>query len=353
MNSKEVTLLILGVGGNVGQGILKALAASTLKCRTIGACIDSSGMGLYACDHAVVSPLATDPRFLEWLDLTCGTYQVQGILSGVESVLKVLATHQRAIERSTGAKILVSPIETLQICTDKLASANWLRDNGLNYPISVDACDKDGVKCLVKQFGHRLFAKPRHGKGSQGILEIKTESDLADVIGRGDYVIQEYLGDPQNEYTASTFTDRDGQVRGCIVFSRQLLEGTTVSARIVEIPIVHAEAIAITQSLKPVGPCNMQLRLHNGRPVCFEINLRYSGTTPIRAQFGFNDVEAGVRHYVLQEAISNLAPATRGVALRYWNELYVDPAVIDSLTQTQSLCNPQKAVIHSESFPRF
>lgn len=175
-------------------------------------------MGLYVCDHAVISPFATDPNFIDWLIETCRKHKVEGVLSGVEPVLNVLAKHKKDIERRSGAKLIVSSPEKLATCDDKLRTAEWLKDNGLNYPRSVDAQDESRVSRLAEECGYPLFAKPRDGKGSHGIMSIQSPSDLASVIRRQNYVIQEYLGDLANEFTAATFTDRDGKVRGCIVF---------------------------------------------------------------------------------------------------------------------------------------
>ncbi len=349
---KDLNLLVLGVGGNVSQGILKALAASSLQYNVIGGCTDARSMGLYVCDHAVVSPFATDSHFVGWLVETCRKHDVSGVLSGTEPVLTVLAKHKTDIERRTGAKLIVSPPDKLAICDDKLRTADWLRDNGLNYPRSVDAQDEPGVTRLAKECDYPLFAKPRDGKGSHGVMIIESLGELAPVIGRRNYVIQEYLGDPANEFTAATFTDRQGKVRGCIVFQRQLQEGTTVCARAVDAPEVHAEVLAISNALEPLGPCNMQLRLANGRAVCFEVNLRYSGTTPVRAHFGFNDVEAGVRHYVLDEPAYDLPRVTLGVSLRFWNEIYVAHEALDACDLDGELSSPSDAIERFEFFER-
>jgi carbamoyl-phosphate synthase large subunit len=352
MASETMTLLVLGVGGNVSQGILKALAASSLDCRVIGGCVDARSMGLYVCDHALVSPFASDPHFVDWLADICRKFNVAGILCGVEPVLDVLAKSKTDIENRTGAKIIVSPSEALAICGDKLLTANWLQEHGLNFPRSVDAQDNVGLRHLLDECAYPLFAKPRDGKSSQGIMKIASDTDLSAVMEKPNYVIQEYLGTPAEEFTAATFSDNCDNLRGCIVFRRQLLEGTTVSAEVVHAPEVRSEVLAIAEELKPVGPCNMQLRLVDDRPVCFEINLRYSGTTPIRAHFGFNDVEAGVRHYVLGEPAYALPDIRQGVALRFWNEIYIDHRALDVCARAGELSAPRQAVTHFESIGR-
>jgi carbamoyl-phosphate synthase large subunit len=121
---------------------------------------------------------------------------------------------------------------------------------------------------------------------------------------------------------------------------RTLLHGTTSVAEIGEFNEVRNEARKIAQALNPLGPSNIQLRVSNERPVCFEINIRFSGTTPIRAQFGFNDVEASIRHFLLGETDYVLPEITEGVALRYWNEAYIDLDAYGQLKKTGFLKNP-------------
>jgi carbamoyl-phosphate synthase large subunit len=144
-------------------------------------------------------------------------------------------------------------------------------------------------------------------------------------------VAEERLGTPDEEYTAGCFCDDAGAVCGVIVFRRELLEGTTWRAEAGLYPEVRAEAERIAAALKPRGPCNIQMRMSQGRPVCFEINVRFSGTTPIRARMGFNEVDAALRHFVLGEPVPRFPLVAEGVALRYWNEVYVAPEAVQQL----------------------
>lgn len=334
------TLLVLGVGGNVSQGILKALHLSRLDCRVVSACVSAVAMGLYTCDKAFVSPLAADEGFIDWLTELCQEEHVQGILSGVEPVLSVLAAHASAIRRKTRAVALVSPSEVLAVGADKLRTSRWLREHGLPAPRSVAAEDGDGAAALISETGYPLIAKPRKGKSSAGVILIESDADLEWARNRGGYLLQEHLGDPGEEYTAATFNDRHGAVRGCIVMRRDLEAGTTYRARVGEFPAVRRAAWRIAEALRPHGPCNMQFRLRDQQPVCFEINVRFSGTAPMRARFGFNDVEAAVRHFIFGEEPQDLPLITEGWAVRYWNELYMDVGAVDSLAQSGVLEAP-------------
>jgi len=322
--SQMLNLLVLGVGGNVSQGILKALANSKLPHRVIGACISSLSFGLYTVDQAYISPAASDPVFLDWLIRLCRTEQVHAILSGVEPVLTVLAVAAERIYKEAGAVCIVSTPECLAIGHDKLHTAQWLRDSGFSFPQSADAANSEGVDALVRECGYPLVAKPRHGKGAHGVFELRNDEELRTATIKNAYVIQEYLGHPHQEYTVGCFSDREWMVRGALVMRRDLREGTTYRAEAGLFPDVRKEALQIAKALRPMGPCNIQMRVHNGRAVCFEINVRFSGTAPIRARLGFNDVEASLRHYVLGEPAADLPLITSGIALRYWNEAYVN-----------------------------
>ena len=250
--------------------------------------------------------------------------QVDAILSGVEPVLTVLSHHAEKIREQAGAICIVSSPECLAVGNDKLLTSHWLRDNRFSFPKTVDASDSGGLAALIRECGSHLIAKPRFGKGGHGVFELRNSEDVRWAAAKPDYVIQEYLGNTQQEYTAGCFSDHASVVRGALVMRRDLLEGTTYRAEAGAFPEVRHEAIRIAEALKPMGPSNIQLRVHGGRPVCFEINIRFSGTTPIRARLGFNDVEAALNHYVLGQSPADLPVITKGIALRYWNEAYVD-----------------------------
>jgi carbamoyl-phosphate synthase large subunit len=341
-------VLVLGVGGNVSQGILKALALSRVPGRIVGACTSPSAPGLFTTDASYVSPAARDARFLPWLLDVCRREKIHGILSGVEPVLDMLARHQAEIKNQTGAICVLNSPESLNVGRDKLTTCEWLRDHGFGYPRFASSGEASSLAALAAG-GFPLIAKPRTGKGSAGILPVPDQAALDRVSRLPDYVVQEVLGDDQSEYTAACFTDRDDAVRGVIVFHRQLQHGTTASARAGFFPEIRLEVERIAAAIKPRGPLNIQLRLHRGRPVCFEMNVRFSGTTPIRARLGFNDVEAALRHYVLGEPAADLPVVTRGQALRYWNEIYVDPAALDTLERDGRLADPRSHPVQLEN----
>ena len=334
---QPLSVLVLGVGGNVSQGILKSLELSSLPARVIAGCISPLSLGLYRSDLALVTPLANDADFLPWIEATCAAEGVDAVLSGSEPVLEALAPAAGRIRDNTGAVCLVSPPDALETGNDKLRTARWLEHVGRSHPRSAPADDPAAVDSLVAEAGLPLVAKPRRGKSAEGVTVVRTRDELQPHVGRADELIQEQLDG--TEYTVGCMTDAEGRVKGSIAMRRELLAGTTLRAEIGDFPAVRAEATAIAAALGARGPLNVQLRLRGEQPVAFELNVRFSGTTPMRARAGFNEVEAALRHFVLGEPMT-LPSVTSGTALRYWNEMYVPAAAREALTEDGRLDRP-------------
>lgn len=336
---RPMTVLVLGVGGNVSQGILKALAIADLPTRVVAGCISPLSLGLYRADLALVTPLADDASFLPWLEATCAAEGVDAVLSGSEPVLEALAPVATAVHERTGAVCVVSTSDVLEIGQDKLQTARWLERQGLAFPRSAPADDPPAVDALAAAAGLPLVAKPRRGKGADRVTVVRTSEELGRQVGQPGILLQEHLPDDDGEYTVGCMVDGDGRVQGSVAMRRQLAAGTTACAQIGAFPQVRAYAEAIAEALAPRGPVNVQLRVRDGRPVAFELNVRYSGTTPLRARAGFNEVEAALRHFVLGQPMT-LPDVTEGTVVRYWNELYVPASAHAALAEHGRLEDP-------------
>jgi carbamoyl-phosphate synthase large subunit len=135
-----------------------------------------------------------------------------------------------------------------------------------------------------------------------------------------------------HEYTCSIFQCADGRLLGPFVSRRTLRGG---SSWIVEVaPVVAIEPLMrqLGALVPSVGSLNVQLMLTNGRAVPFEFNARFSGTTPIRAYYGFNEPEMALRSYVLGEPVAE-PTIRRGLAVRYIEEIFLDDVNVDTISQ--------------------
>lgn len=331
----QINVLVLGAGGNVSQGILTAIKSSDLNCHIVGACISEESLGLYYCDTAYISPYANDPVFVDWVADICNKESIDIVFSGVEENVMALEANRIKYESRTNAIFISCTKEQLEIGLSKYKTAKWLQEHDCNYPKSADINNKAEVDELIREVGFPLIAKPNSGKGSQGIFVAQSKEDLEKIAGK-DYCVQEFLGDDKSEYTIACYVDKTRKAHDTLIMHRHLKHGTTFMAEIVQNDAIRKECEKICKKFNPLGPLNIQLRMHHGKPVCFELNVRFSGTTPIRARWGYNDVEAMIREYVLDEPIC-LNPLKEGKVYRYYNEAFIDVKMQNELKENSSV----------------
>ena len=76
------------------------------------------------------------------------------------------------------------------------------------------------------------------------------------------------------------------------------------------------------EALKPYGSVNFQFRLDGTQVKVFEVNSRFSGTTPLRACAGFNEIELCLRRILWDEPI--IQPQIEEMTiLRHWSETII------------------------------
>lgn len=316
-------ILVLGISGNVSQGILKAIKQSNIECKIIGACVNLDTVGKLWCDLVYESPYANSVIFIPWLIDLCNEQKIDILLTGVEENLLVISKNINVLKQQTKTTFIVSEYEKLLIGQDKFLTCEWLKENNFNYPQYIEASDLESIIKLGRIVGYPLIAKPKNGKGSRGIFLIHSEEEVKNINFDKNYVIQQCIGNSDSEYTVGCYMDKNGKSVVPIVMRRWLSNGATWKAEVVCNQKIEEECLRICEAYKPMGPMNIQLRLdENGNPIPFELNVRFSGTTPMRNEFGFCDVIASIKEYLLDENIENCFSIRQGMVYRYINEVY-------------------------------
>ncbi len=75
--------------------------------------------------------------------------------------------------------------------------------------------------------------------------------------------------------------------------------------------------------VKSTGPLNIQLRKLDGKFYIFDFHPRFSGTTPIRADVGFNEVDILLRNHLFDEKFGRLNYTTDVAAIRAFEHVIV------------------------------
>jgi carbamoyl-phosphate synthase large subunit len=324
MNSHRV--LITGIGGNVGQGVLKSLRASRRSFQIVGIDMEPLSAGFSLVDRYYQIPRTGDPNFRAALETIARAEKLEAIYVCSPSELEFFASNKEELEDELGLSIFVNPLEVIHIGSDKLRTVEFLRDAGFPAPDSVLSTDADGVERLIRQYGLPLIVKPRAGYSSRSVFIVNSRKEIqAAATLVPDLIVQRYLPDARSECTAATLSGTDKKVRALIIFRRDLLQGTTYRTELIEDADLDHQVIQIVEALGAEGPCNLQFRLLDGTAYVFEINPRFSGTSGIRYLYGFNDCE--MIFDLLRLGLEVQQPALhKAVVLRYWNEVCIPNA---------------------------
>ena len=314
-------ILVTGAGALLGQGLIRAIRASTLDANIIAVDPNPLSAGLYWADASRLVPMADDPHYLERLCEVLALERPDVVIPGTDVELLTLAESRSKIEEDFATHLIVSSPAVVRIADDKWLTSQFLRNEGLGYVPSCLPGDEDE---LIAEYGFPLIVKPRVGARSVGFRVIRDVEELQRSIAlQTGIVIQRYVGSDAGEYTAGTLTF-DGKCQSSIVMRRDLRDGNTYRAFVEKDSGLKMFVQAAAERLQAYGPANFQFRLDEGIPRIFEINSRFSGTTPLRARSGFNEVEMSVRKILFDEPVlqPDIEPL---VFLRHWSETVVRP----------------------------
>jgi carbamoyl-phosphate synthase large subunit len=324
-----VKVLVTGAGAVLGQGIIKSLRQSTLDCEVVAADPNPLSAGLYWADRGYRVSMASEAGFGDRMEEIIAVERPDAVLVGTDVELAWFAANRAVIEERHATHVIVSDSRVVAIADDKYETARFFAAAGLAPPASAIGEDASGIEDLIATVGFPLIVKPRIGARSVGVSLVHNRHALAAALeGRSGLVVQECVGTEDGEYTASVLVF-DGEAQASIVMRRDLRDGNTYRAYTGDYPALNDTVRAFGMALQPYGPANFQFRIdRHGRPRVFEINARFSGTTPMRAMAGFNEVEMCLRWLLHREPIRQ--PAVReGVILRFLEEMFVDQARID------------------------
>lgn len=355
-NIHTESIAVTGVGGGVGQSVLRALRLSDLPLRIIGLDANPWGAGLYACQSGYLVPLAHDASYIERLLQVLVREQVRVLIPGCDPELSVLAVARERL-LSAGVLPILGSVEAIDLCRNKLAASHYFRKHGLPFACTVPA--HEGFQ-LAEEVGYPLIIKPIGGSASRDVAVAFNEVQLRQYVDQDWKIIQEYLVPESWKKTRQDLTmqdviqggilrqtdeisiqilfDHEGQLMGQFTSRNVLRDG--VPLLIDPWPNAAAEEIAYKMasmlvSLGLVGPCNFQSKLTDRGPIFFEINPRFTGITAVRAAMGFNEVDAVLRRALLHESVhsvrNRLQVPENLVCSRYITEMVIPRVELEEI----------------------
>jgi carbamoyl-phosphate synthase large subunit len=310
------------MGNPLGQNIYKALKMAKLPLRIWVMDANPFSVGLTWEPDSVVAPRVKVPNYVDEFGDFLKRNEIDIVFFGTEAEPAALRGRLDELSASIGTVFALDRKAVLDIADDKYLTAKALADAGVDHPRSAIAGDDDAVRALMQEVGFPLIAKPRRGSAARGLFRLTSAESFKPELFPN-YVIQECLLPDDQEYTVGIYRCRDGRTVAATVIRRELDFGLTYKGVLDPHPAIQAYAVQVAEALGASGSVNVQLRLTERGPVAFEVNPRFSSTTPIRAHFGVNEPELAIRELVLGERLEPVA-ARAGAVLRHWSEQYFE-----------------------------
>jgi carbamoyl-phosphate synthase large subunit len=341
-----IRVLVTAVGGGGhGDQILKALRLAPPGRYTIfGADANPHCPQAALVQRFVSLPLARDPEYINALLRTCKELGVQALFHGCEPELLIFAANRNLIEEA-GIFLPINDTELIQLCMDKAKTNARLAALGFPAPRYVNVTSEsefDNIDWFP------VVVKPAVGGGGSANVfiaqDMKELKALAAYLGLGGitsgFMIQEYVGKPDQEFTVGVLHDLDGRYVNAIAVKRHLNSGLSVRTSVINrtgrkelgprlvissgvsqgdigrFDEVTRQCREIADRLGSRGPLNLQCRFVDGKVRVFEINPRFSGTTSLRAMAGLNEPDLLVRRHLLGQDIGQDAPCQEATILR-------------------------------------
>lgn len=313
-------ILVTGIGGGVGQGILRNIRSLQLDIVITGTNVEAVSAGNYLCDMVYKVPYSFDPGFVEAIKNIVAERKIDLVIPSTDYEAFYLAKFRNEFP----CPVACSPEDVNGMCLDKYI--NYKKFSHFNIPFAQSILPSE----YINEF-ENYVVKPREGRGSRGIHIKPGEPSKFD----DSYIIQEFLEGP--EITTGVYVTKEGKLHGTITLLRELEAGATSKCEVVTI---YEEAItvlvnSILDHFKFSGSFNIQSRVTSKGIIPFEINCRISGTNSIRSQFGFKDVMYTLQEYVYHEQPEKMI-IQQGAALRIMLDVIYPGATLATIENSKN-----------------
>ena len=295
--TKTVRLLLTCVGRRVElvRAFRRAAEKLRIELEIHGADSSCLSPAIHLVDRAYVVPPIASGKYIDALAEIVRRKRIDLLIPLIDSELPTIAG-ARDLFADLGCIALISSPGVIQICRDKLATFDALRQAAIDTP------DTWSWEDALRRRRHRFpyYLKPRAGSAAIGNYVVRNVDQLR-VFGSvvKEPIVQEFV--EGSEYTLDVYTGLDGRPR-CVV-PRKRLEvrtGEVSKALIVKDRAIMTVGRRVAETLGECrGVVTVQCIVTSDRRIrVIEINPRFGGGAPLSIHAG-----ADFPKWVLQELL--------------------------------------------------
>ncbi|WP_241217533.1 ATP-grasp domain-containing protein [Sphingomonas koreensis] len=275
---RQLTMLLCSAGRRVG--LLRAFrrAAANLHVDLQIVACDAQPEWSAACrlaDLAVQVPRADSPSYIPAIEAICREYNVGLVVPTIDPELLPLAAARDRLAAS-GTTVAVSTPPLIEICRDKLQTADFRGAHGIPVPRTIDLASADS-----RSWSGPAIVKPRHGSAGRAVSRIDSLDTLPDAATEP-MVVQELL--EGEEWTVNLYFDGAGTLRSVVPHHRVQVRAGEVEKGVTGRQS-HLMEIARQMAACLPGPrgalCFQAITATDGSAKVFEINARFGGGYPL------------------------------------------------------------------------
>ena len=272
------------------------------KDKIIAADMQLTAPALSVADVKVMVPAVYDEHYVEALHQICEMHNVDVLISLNDLELPILAENKLSFE-NIGVNVLVSSSEVIDICFDKLKTADFITSIGLKPPKTYRNLESATQAILDGELKFPVVIKPRWGSASIGIEFVDNIDDLRivyELIRRktskgmlgevsqldDDFIlIQEKI--TGKEYGLDIINDLEGNnVAVAVKQKLSMRAGETDKATTVDNPELHRIGEVIGRKLAHIGNLDCDILEMGGEYYILELNPRFGGGFPFSYEAG-------------------------------------------------------------------
>lgn len=278
---KKLNILVTSCGGDIGQSVGKIL--KEIGHTSFGLDISENNAAQFIFDHFEIGLKVSNENYISHLTEFVRANKIDAIIPVSEPELRFYTKNFGDYPIINGAKVVMANHFSRVIGFDKKRTCDFLKDNHLPNP-ELYTLESENISFPI-------IGKPRTGAGSSNIFKVDDFEEFKFISKKyDDFIFQELLDGQEGEFTCCAYRSQDNDIR-TISFKRELSGGYSGYGEVVEESRIDQLLIEIANLLDLKGSINIQLRIHRGAAVVFEINPRFSSTILFRHLLGFKDLE--------------------------------------------------------------
>lgn len=233
---------------------------------------------LKAADSALLAPAFNDSNYVDWLLEICVLRGVRLLLSLNVDDLLVLEPHRIRFE-DVGCMLVGGSLDSIETTYDKFETFQFCQRLGLpvlNTWLIEELATNNNIK-------FPLIAKPRFGKGSRGIMLIRSQENMERMVKSGgelslgkDYIFQQFV--EGIEFGFDVVNNLDGNFAGLLARKKILMKNgeTNVAVTEPEKRWMHFGRL-LSKGLKHQGTVDVDVIVSGGVPFLIDVNFRFGG----------------------------------------------------------------------------